>query len=723
MMLQRTRRRPLVLAGAVIAFVLLATLLHGVGYLRLLRDLGLDERSLRLENEDENQKKPWVEANAASAKQRAAAGPPFSETSISTAKTADNGNALQQQQRDYLDVLPATVRTMSVYYRSNLLPSSLDALLPPAVYSAMQCPALQLREADEYTTVVSRVSFRRPPLFKMPWYYHDPHPLCGRYLLRHLLTLEEAAGRAGQAADYAAAEAVAGAEHVGSASAFHAGTQRASQSLYLYAVRSRQEGSPQTPPSDAAASIVRAVAGVESRDVFLDQCGTCRSAGDDGCSGADVLVMARLMGESTVLSASVVPRPDGLHDIRFTAHEPGEYILEVKLVHFRGSSNNASLPRSLGVIGIRASDHNRKSFKYNLACDVQRNAMGSPVKVLVVAPDADNNDIKKDSQKNRLGGGAKQQNVVPFCSVEHARNLSTSAGRWVRFATANNNPAGAEMEAAALAVCPPNVSDVAGSPYCSGNPTWLSDACGFNDRLLWAPERCKFRFFSPPHGPPTSCLRRRRRGFLLLVGDSVTREYAMNCNLFDLRPANLVCLFNNIALEGQHYSYSYAKDVSQVIINSLKTNKAAVFATNLGIHHMIGPCSTDMWIEFVDIFVETWKREKIEILAEGRDDWLLEKAVWIGPPAIHYARKGMGFQRGQLWDAIAWARLEPLGFRRLHAIGPTLPRVESTWDGLHYASQRGKVQSPWRNRQAPVLTWNGGVANMLFTMLLNIICY
>jgi hypothetical protein len=217
----------------------------------------------------------------------------------------------------------------------------------------------------------------------------------------------------------------------------------------------------------------------------------------------------------------------------------------------------------------------------------------------------------------------------------------------------------------------------------------------------------------------------------MLVGDSVTREYAMNCALFDLKAAKLECLFNNIAMEGKHYSKDYAIAVAKVIIDNIRTNNPSVFATNLGIHHVIGPCTTGQWTEFIDIFASLWRAnitwasfsdEQQGGSVELKTKWRLEKAIWLGPPTIQYARLGMGPQRAAEWDAIAWARLEPLGFQRLYAIAPTASREESTWDGLHYAAQKGKVQSPWRNKDVQPGKWNGGVANMLFTMLLNLIC-
>jgi hypothetical protein len=389
------------------------------------------------------------------------------------------------------------------------------------------------------------------------------------------------------------------------------------------------------------------------------------------------------------LVASEAGRPQ--HPVRFFIRHPGEYVLEITLVHVNGSSNNVSWPRSMGVIVIRASDHNKKSFKYNLACDLQRHVYGSPLKVLALSRPSSSENPKTTST------------LKPLCSVQNY-NQSAGCGHWVRV------PYKTSCEA------------YQGGEVCSGDPTWLTDACGFNTELVWSPDSCRMRVYSPPQGPQQSCLKRGRSGFFLFVGDSVAREYVQNCRLFDLRSAKLHCMFANIALEGQHYSLDYAKAVVKAMIDSLKQNRPGVLATNLGIHHMIGKSSTEQWIEFVDVFVAAWKAEAFQVLPIGTDQWLLEKAVWVGPPTIHYARHGMGHQRAVLWDEIAWRKLEPLGFIRLYAIAPTLSRTEATWDGLHYASYKGKVQSPWRNRAAPVLLWNGGVSNMLFNVLLNLIC-
>lgn len=569
--------------------------------------------------------------------------------------------------------LPSSISGMVDYYHAtNLQPQSLRMMLAPVAYADMQCDALMIRHEEEYRDAVSRIDFTRPPKYKMPWYFHDPFALCGRYMLTHL-------------------------------------TDGKPHFVHRLVVNHPAK----VPPSPAAAienqQLPLAYVTADPTKVYgdvvhIEHCGMCRSApsqtgrNDDAevnrndgvwSCNEDILLQARLISENRVISADVTEDATSPNRLRvaFRITEPGVYVLEVKVVHLHGGSSNASNPKSLGVIGIRASDHNKKSFKYNLACDMQRHIYGSPMQIVAVPPAV----------------VTTASNVKPLCTL-HTLNQSIGAGEWVRV------PSGSTCDSYHQGA------------YCVGDPTWLTDACGFNKELVWVPDSCRMRVYSPPKGPEKSCLRRGRSGFLLLVGDSVTREYVQNCRLFDFRNARLHCLFANIALEGQHYSLDYAKAVVKAMMEALTSNRPGVFATNLGIHHMIGKSSTEQWMEFIDLFVAAWKSARIEILDVGTDKWLLEKAVWLGPPTIHYARHGMGYQRALLWDTIAWSKLSPLGFRRLYAVAPTLSRTEATWDGLHYASAKGKVQSPWRNRAAPVLLWNGGVANMLFNMLLNLIC-
>ena len=51
---------------------------------------------------------------------------------------------------------------------------------------------------------------------------------------------------------------------------------------------------------------------------------------------------------------------DGRRVFEFVAPHSGPFMVEVKVVHVNGSSEDASQPRSLGVIGIRARHVGRR---------------------------------------------------------------------------------------------------------------------------------------------------------------------------------------------------------------------------------------------------------------------------------------------------------------------------------------------------------------------------
>jgi hypothetical protein len=613
--------------------------------------------------------------------------------------------------------------------------------------SCASCRSLVTHLEAEYDDAKKRYNnFQASAAYKMPWYYHDPFPVCGQLLLmhlqggpRHVFSLRLPPNRLRKPPPSAAALEFkdlplikeSAAKATGKDNLIGGGIDDDTETLF-------------------------AKVGETVLDVFVEDCGSCGSAAgistqtpDDEAEcrkHADVLLTARLVGINGFIPATVRPIREAIVEqqlrgggaappephfagrggalrVAFTVSMPGVYSLEVKAVHVHGESTDPKLPRSLGVIGIRAVESgNRKSFKYNGLCDEQRHIYGSPVRVVAL-------ETGLPVALTDLPSTVKLPTTVPpFCD-----RANHTSGRWVRFT--------------------PTSCHDRQNPYCFGNPAWLSDAAAYNTNYLWAPDGCRYAFFDPPTAPAGSCLTVPNQGpvFLLLVGDSVTREYTKNCLQFsNLRKAKLHCLFANIALEGQHYSVDYATSVARVVIENVKTNNAGVFVTNLGIHHMIGPCTTEQWAAFVAIFAELWKKEILwhpqahrgtryltteagkrvseggalpALYPKGTTVAKLERAIWLGPPTIHYARKGMGAQRAALWDQIAWAKLEPLGFERVYAIAPTAARQESTWDGLHYASERNKVQTRWRNTDISPRQWNGGVANMLFTMLLNLICY
>ena len=125
---------------------------------------------------------------------------------------------------DFHRAAPAVLRNFS----SETL---VDSPSSPAAAVAIEraCAALMQYHVRLHGEVLSAIDFRHPPLYKMPWYFHDPNPLCGRHLLHHL----------------------------------------AGGPLYLHALSVRR------PEFIEGAAVVRATAGVPNSDIELHQCGEC----------------------------------------------------------------------------------------------------------------------------------------------------------------------------------------------------------------------------------------------------------------------------------------------------------------------------------------------------------------------------------------------------------------------------------------------------------------
>ena len=660
-------------------------------------------------------------------------------------------------------------------------------------FSFASCPALLERDRHEFASLLQTAThphgdplpkydgfgfttlFYEFPTYNLPWYYHAPMPVCGRFLLR-LMEARQFSNRGASTNTVTSPSTRHGNTSLGSLRSMGIAAVGAMPRLFGYGKKGEMDrrvlpragdlrsyiadpvvvqrnvhrvvshlpaATSSSNPKLAWLPTVEVEANSVSSAIHIENCGAMGGpryfgpAAPDG-SDDDVLIMARLAGPHRIVGATVVPEKGSdaasssmQYRVRFVAPDfippspsvgvshvdANEYVLEIRYVHVNGTDGDWRNPYPLGTIGIRANNFGKKGFKYNLQCDMQRHIYGSPLVVRVVPP------------TETLSTASVA--LHPQCtSADHVD------GRWVEYAM------------------PPSGGGVDTQHYI-GNPTWLADAAGLNGKFLWRPDACRYSFWNPPQGPTVACVRRQdeggqeyRSGALLLVGDSVTREYAKSCMQFDLGKAKLVCVFNNIALEGQHYSPSYASAVIENILDAIVREKAAVFATNLGIHHMIGPCHTYQWREFVQLFAAAFQRRlqqrTFSVMLPASTDsnnvtaavraasvphhsqgvpFTVEQLIWIGSPAIHYARRGMGFQRGVEWDEIAWEALRPIGFRRVNALPPTQSRQEGTWDGLHYAAERGKVQTPWRNKQAPVRSWNGGVSSMLFTMFLNLVCF
>eukprot|EP00760_Papus_ankaliazontas_P033615 PhM_4_TR6506/c0_g1_i1/m.15672 len=414
---------------------------------------------------------------------------------------------------------------------------------------------------------------------------------------------------------------------------------------------------------------------IEKDSVAACSSGACtirlRNCGTKETKCGDTLVMARARSKTAYYAAEVRHHHDDCSvTVGLDIDLPGKYEVEIKVTHVNGSSEDprSMVPRSLGVIGIRVPIKGVRSYLRNEKCDAQRHVLGSPATVEIVS-----------------GGNVRTpaEEPLPYCT-----HGNYTDGRWVHKKTCGKS-----------------------NPYCDGDMKSITDACGFNYEMVWAPRTCRYRIFTLPDGPPRQC--GTRRGLIALVGDSVAREYAANCRMFSHHNSGLACHYENIVLHGAHYSDEYAAGVAKVMAQNAARVNPVMFATNLGMMHMIGYCTTAQWRYYVEQFAEEWVRNP----PKG-----VERKVWLGPPTIQYANLGMGAQRAKKWDDVAWGVLEPLGFVRLNAFAITASRQESTWDGLHYAAEAGKKQTIVKHSNVPVRKWNGGVAMMLYMVLLNLIC-
>eukprot|EP01065_Artemidia_motanka_P015321 TRINITY_DN19182_c0_g1_i1.p1 TRINITY_DN19182_c0_g1~~TRINITY_DN19182_c0_g1_i1.p1 ORF type:complete len:626 (+),score=162.06 TRINITY_DN19182_c0_g1_i1:66-1943(+) len=393
----------------------------------------------------------------------------------------------------------------------------------------------------------------------------------------------------------------------------------------------------------------------------------CAEQPADPCP--DVQMHARLVGP-TIVGADVVRRAGSCaFDVSYVVYEPGTYSLEIKHVHFNGGSENWRDPLSLGVDRSRVRGPNgEKWYAKHRVCAKQRHVWKGPFQITATG--------------QRL---VDAQAVTPRCE-----GGSDSRGRWVPF-------------------WPQMCSQP--QPYCGGNPWWLADAYGFNRELLWAPTSCHYKYYSPPHGPSHQCM--ERRGVLGIIGDSIAREYVQNCKVFRMGSGGLACEHWHMIINGEFYSQSYVHDVTKVIIDKLHADKPVALAANFGIMHMIGMRNDSDWDYFMGHFAAEW--------AKRPPSFPLRK-IWLGPPTIHYATRGMSQQRTQRWEQITLKHLEPLGWERLQAHPVTRMREEGSWDGLHNSAEKGRKQSKVRNKKVKEFKWNGGVSHTLWNVLLNMLC-
>ncbi|ORC93386.1 putative GPI-anchored surface protein [Trypanosoma theileri] len=626
-------------------------------------------------------------------------------------------NISEQENLNYTSYLPVTMSIVPQWYASARRPDSLSMMLQPREYRRMTCAQLRTQHQREFDIVSGRNKFRKnQETDPRTLLFRDPHPVCGRYLLSRLT----------------------GGKH-----------------RYVFVVRTGRSQASQLP------SVLTVRAGDWSEDIVIEQCGQCMEAvasDADACS-EDVLFRARLFNANRVLDAEVVPPGGGgaaqdghgrvARVVRFRPLDPGDYTLEVKMVHYNGNSDNYKRCRNLGRIGLHYTSKYRNFFFYNGVCDVQRLVYGSPLRVRVL-PAVDVPTLHV---------------TPPFCNISTNYNTS-EGGQWVRFVD------GADPHTPEGAPHPLAANCTAGDRYCHGNPVSLTDPGGYNNHLVWVPSTCRLRLFAKgTGGPSTVCLRtpsfRTRQTEILFAGDSMAREHYSNCEETLSNRSNSLLRCRRIEFLVKAKRYTRASALLRVNAALDTVNDATVFVTNMGMQYMVTEGTKTQWVEFVDLFVREWRRRNLTVLrgpyttmppfgapatveAPGDAEWQqymweqnqrsraimrsaagehsrfpphVEWAVWLSPPTVQYAHSGMTHQREVEWDRLAYERLQKIGFIRLDALTPTHSRQEGTWDGLHYLPRANAAMSPRRNPRAAVQEFNGGVSFMLFLILLNVVCF
>lgn len=387
----------------------------------------------------------------------------------------------------------------------------------------------------------------------------------------------------------------------------------------------------------------------------------------------DLYIASRLVGPS-IVAGRIYRQENCGFEIAFVVEDPGRYQLEIQVVWLDGLGPEKKVPSHPIILRKIHSKFGKKphqKYVFNEACERQTHIVGSPFDVTVTA--------------SSLGSSAAKE--LPICTFEHRHGH----GRWIH----HHNDV------------PCNSTTL----YCSGDPSLLNDAKPFNEDFLWAPLECRFHFYGYRQGPSRPCA--NRKGPMLLMGDSTTREYAQNLKLFDLSKSNLQPSYANWKLDWQYFSRPMAEKSVARLGHELQGSRPVVLAANLGPLHLIGGLKTSEW----EFYVDQWEK-----LFRTQDLRFIEKKVFIGPAAVHYATNDMTAQRMMNWMSYAQKKLEPLGFQYVAAWNMTEGRPESSWDGVHYAAEKGKAQMKKIRRKRRVFKWNGGVSVMLTNALINFLC-
>lgn len=612
---------------------------------------------------------------------------------------------------EYTAHLPPTLSIRPFSYNVTKVPASFWMVKPPDDYRQMTCSQLYNRHVFEYDEVNSQSPHH---FFHTQITYHemfrDPHPACGRYMLSHWFNEEH---------------------------------------KYLFVLRA-------SLPS--ASDILEVTAGGWSQSVEVEQCGTCLESKENKACIDDVEFIARLFNENRVLAAQVI-RPTPQLDaskagsfvsriVRFRVPDPGNYTLEVKMVHLNSNTGVPWGSRTLGVVSGWGNDTTRSVFTYNSICDVQRHVYGSPLRIRVVpAP--------------RPATAA----LPPLCNASTNYNTS-EGGQWVRFLDGadSSTPLGSPHPLAAQCT--------KGDRYCYGDPSMLTDPRGLNSHLVWVPTTCRLRIVSGEGRDPFPMICRRMSIFsgkptvVLFAGGAIVNEYYKNCQSLEKKVGNSVihCLYRKINYNLTERRASSPRKALVELLDNIQ-EPVNVFVTNLGMEDLLEAWETKDWVEVMRAFAEEWRQQKVTLLrgpytrwppfgaeptvaAPGETDWqqymwdqkyrskamedsrstkcafpCVEWAIWLSPPTVHYTVTGATQNRSMDWDRMAYKVLKKIGFTRLDSMTPTHSRQEGSWDGLRYMalSAYEPLSSPEPRRQ--VEEDSGGVSYMLFVILLNVVCF
>ena len=208
-----------------------------------------------------------------------------------------------------------------------------------------------------------------------------------------------------------------------------------------------------------------------------------------------VYFAVRFVSARAVVSGLVTfDATDCVYDVSFTLFDPGEYLAEVRVVWLHPSGPEQvphAHPVTLRKTHSKYGKKPHQKYVFNAACENMTHVAGSPFAITSVGKDI-------------------LSIPTPLCV-----GTGKAVGRWVRWV--HGTPCR--------------------SPICAGDSSFLNDAKPFNKDLVWVPIECHYHVWPAKGGPAAACV--KRRGLLMMMGDSTTREYAQNVRMFGLFEASL----------------------------------------------------------------------------------------------------------------------------------------------------------------------------------------